>query len=66
MRQGNSLVWILYVLAQHPEWQARLREEIREAEGATNTTAVDYDRLPFLNAIIKVSHALEIAHPSPC
>ncbi len=23
--QGNSMVWILYVLSQHPEWQARLR-----------------------------------------
>ncbi|KJA23711.1 hypothetical protein HYPSUDRAFT_163027 [Hypholoma sublateritium FD-334 SS-4] len=50
---GNSMVWILYVLSQHPEWQARLREEIREADHAASDAGVDYDRLPFLNAIIK-------------
>lgn len=65
-RQGSSLVWILYVLSQHPEWQARLREEIREADRAASNAGVDYDRLPFLNAIIKVSHDFELARTSLC
>lgn len=55
MRQANSMVWILYVLAQHPEWQAKLRQEIKDADQGVNGTQIDYDRLPFLNAVIKVS-----------
>ncbi|KJA23712.1 hypothetical protein HYPSUDRAFT_39547 [Hypholoma sublateritium FD-334 SS-4] len=53
---ANSIVWILYVLSQHREWQDRLRREVKEADNAANTSGVDsieYDRLPFLNAIIK-------------
>lgn len=56
--QANSIVWVLYVLSQHPEWQDRLRREVKDADIAANNTGVvdsiEYERLPFLNAIIKV------------
>ena len=66
--QANSIVWILYVLSQQPEWQDRLRCEIKEADIAANIAGVDsidYDRLPFLNAIIKVrTQSLKISYMS--
>lgn len=56
--QANSIVWVLYVLSQHPEWQDRLRREVKDADIAANNTGVvdsiEYERLPFLNAILKV------------
>ncbi|KAF9470834.1 cytochrome P450 [Pholiota conissans] len=49
---ANSLVWVLYVLSRNKKWQDTLRQEIDNAY-AENNGKLDYDRLPFLNAIIK-------------
>ncbi|KAI0260715.1 cytochrome P450 [Gloeopeniophorella convolvens] len=51
----NTLSWILFELATHPDEQRRLREEIRSATAAENHagTPIDLDALPLLNAVIK-------------
>ncbi len=41
--------WLLYELAAHPEHQSIIREEVKHSYHD------DYDSLPFLNAVIKVS-----------
>jgi cytochrome P450 len=51
----TSLGWILYELATHPDEQRQLREEIYNARGADDTGTVNFDALPFLNAVIKVN-----------
>ena len=63
---ANSISWTLLELSRHPEMQNRLREEIfakkRElaAKGDTtgNFVAEDFDTLPYLNAVLKVSSEL--------
>ncbi|KAI0002552.1 cytochrome P450 [Russula compacta] len=68
----TSLGWILFELAIHPDEQCRLRNEIYDARTAghvDNTGTVNYDALPFLNAVIKetvrfdtvVSHLFRVA-----
>lgn len=48
-------------LARRPEMQTRLRHEIRakareiHARGDVEFTAADYDSIPYLNAVLKVS-----------
>jgi cytochrome P450 len=57
----TSLGWILFELATHPSEQHRLREEIRSVQAADcidGAGAVDFDALPFLNAVIKVGSTL--------
>jgi len=54
-----TIAWGLYELAQHPEVQARLREEIIEtrknikARGETEFTANDFDTMPYTIAVMK-------------
>ncbi|PPQ96663.1 hypothetical protein CVT26_010288 [Gymnopilus dilepis] len=51
---ANALVWALYVLAKNPEWQEQLRAEASEVRSTTKGRNLDfYDRLSFLNALIK-------------
>jgi cytochrome P450 len=60
---ANSISWTLLELSRHPEMQSRLREEIRAKKrdmvSKGNTTgafaAEDFDELPYLNAVLKVS-----------
>jgi cytochrome P450 len=54
----TSLGWILFELATHPDEQRQLRDEIysvRAAADVDDTGTVNFDALPFLNAVIKVS-----------
>nr|XP_031861425.1 uncharacterized protein CI109_003029 [Kwoniella shandongensis]KAA5528497.1 hypothetical protein CI109_003029 [Kwoniella shandongensis] len=59
---STALTWILYMLAQHPEFQVRLREEVK---------AVDDDRpsletlssLPLMDAVIR--ETLRLCAPAP-
>ncbi len=44
-----TMSWLLYELAAHPEHQSIIREEVKHSYHD------DYDSLPFLNAVIKVS-----------
>ncbi|KAK7463547.1 hypothetical protein VKT23_006895 [Stygiomarasmius scandens] len=57
---GHTAVWLLYALAQHPEQQRRILEEIQEvrkrkvdAREDKQFTPHDYDSMPFFNAVIK-------------
>jgi Cytochrome P450 len=52
------LGWILFELATHPDEQRRLRDEIYSVQAADDlddTATVNFDELPFLNAVIKVN-----------
>ncbi|KAG6990200.1 Cytochrome P450 monooxygenase FUM15 [Fusarium oxysporum f. sp. conglutinans] len=55
---ASSLTWACYLLTKHPEIQAKLREEIREAlpEDLNNDRAIDLagilEQLPYLNGIM--------------
>ncbi|KAJ0129436.1 putative RNA-directed DNA polymerase from transposon X-element [Fusarium oxysporum f. sp. albedinis] len=55
---ASSLTWACYLLTKHPEIQAKLGEEIREAlpEDLNNDRAVDLagilEQLPYLNGIM--------------
>jgi cytochrome P450 len=54
----TSLGWILFELATHPDEQRRLRDEIYSVQAADHfddTATVNFDELPFLNAVIKVN-----------
>ncbi|KAF5319614.1 hypothetical protein D9619_008560 [Psilocybe cf. subviscida] len=51
---ANTLIWALYELSCNPGWQIRLRDEVKMAqEGSKELTLELYDRIPFLNALIK-------------
>jgi len=52
----TSLSWILFELATHPDEQSRLRDEVYSVQTAgyfNDTATVNFDELPFLNAVIK-------------
>lgn len=57
---ATTLTWIMYELANHPEDQARVREEIRAkrlkiaANGQLDFTSTDLESFTFTNAVIKV------------
>ncbi|KAL8824166.1 MAG: hypothetical protein Q9191_005249 [Dirinaria sp. TL-2023a] len=53
---ATAMLWAVYLLCRHPEYQTRLREEIRNClpsiDDAESTVTSDLlDRLPFLNAV---------------
>ncbi|KAF9473254.1 cytochrome P450 [Pholiota conissans] len=50
---ANSLVWVLYTLARNKDWQDKLRKELETAYAEHGGSGIEYDRLPFLNAVIK-------------
>lgn len=55
-----TLVWTLYELAKHPEYQNKVREEISETRarvverGDSEITISDLDSMHYLPAIMKV------------
>ena len=60
---SNTLTWLFYELAQHPQFQARIRTEIRAARaivierGDRAFSLEDLDGMKVTLATIKVSHA---------
>lgn len=60
---ASSLTWLLYELANHPEDQMLIREEINAARvklrerGDEDFTNADLEAMVFTNAAIKVCHA---------
>ncbi|KAF8965721.1 cytochrome P450 [Flammula alnicola] len=50
---ANTLVWVSYVLAKNPKWQEIIRQEVNAKLASHPGMPLDYDRLPFLNAVIK-------------
>jgi len=54
---SNATSFMLWELAKHQDVQARLRREIgsvRAANGGAQLTADDLDRMPYLQAVVKV------------
>ncbi|KAL2018936.1 hypothetical protein VTK56DRAFT_10230 [Thermocarpiscus australiensis] len=65
---GAALTWATYLLAKHPEVQARLRAEIREhlppiSDPGSMVSSQDIERLPYLNAVC--SEVLRCYSPVP-
>ncbi|MES2697350.1 MAG: cytochrome P450 [Verrucomicrobiota bacterium] len=48
---SSGLSWAVYYLAAHPEYQARLREEVRQVVGDRPPTWEDLEHLPFTEAV---------------
>ena len=53
---ATAMIWAIYALCQNPEYQVRLREEIRAhlpstKDKSATVTAESLDRLPFLHAV---------------
>jgi cytochrome P450 len=55
---ANALSWTWYLLAQHPEIEARLYEELREILGGKVPAASDVARLPYTEMVVKESMRL--------
>ncbi len=53
-----TLSWSWFLLAQNPEAEARLVEEVQSVLGSRPVTADDYPRLPFTEAVILESMRL--------
>ncbi len=49
---GHALSWTLGLLADHPEEQKRLVEEVASVLGGEPPCSADVDRLPYLRAVI--------------
>ena len=52
---ANTLSWTLYLLAQHPDVEARLLRELTNVIGERLPTAADYGRLPYMQQVLKES-----------
>ncbi|WP_406699572.1 cytochrome P450 [Singulisphaera sp. Ch08] len=52
---ANTLTWAWYLLAQHPESEARLHEELDQVLGDRAPTLADLPRLPFAEHVITES-----------
>jgi cytochrome P450 len=50
---ANALSWTWYLLAQHPEMEARLFREITEVLGGKAPTAAHVSRLPYTEMVVK-------------
>jgi cytochrome P450 len=50
---ANALTWALYLLAQHPDAEARLIDEVRGVLGARAATAADLAQMPYTEQVIK-------------
>lgn len=50
---ANALTWTWYLLAQHPEWAARVRQEVQEVLGGRPPTFVELSRLRYTTWVIQ-------------
>ena len=60
---ANALTWTWYLLAQHPEIEARLHEEIDRVLGTRPPTLADLRQLPYAEMVIK--EAMRLYPPIP-
>jgi cytochrome P450 len=60
---SRALTWTLYLLARAPEWQDRLRAEIRTAAGDAPLTAEHLQALPLTQQVLK--EAMRLYPPAP-
>ena len=66
---SNTITWMLYELAKHPEYQTLIRQEIREtrmalvSRGDSNFSLDDIDNMRYMMAAIKVGlHKSSLSH----
>jgi cytochrome P450 len=59
---ANALGWCWHLLAQHPEAEARLHDELRAVLGGRPPSAADYPRLPFTRAVL--AEAMRVRPPA--
>jgi cytochrome P450 len=50
-----GLTWVCYLLAKHPDWQARLGEEVETVLGERAATFEDLPRLRYMQMVVKES-----------
>src|SRR5690606_20579074 len=55
---ANALVWTLYLLAKHPQWQERLAETVRSALGSRDATVEDLGSLELARQVLSESMRL--------
>ncbi|QDP95460.1 cytochrome P450 [Microlunatus elymi] len=48
-----TLSCVVLLLAQHPDWQARLQAEVDDVLAGRTPTAADLDRLPWLGRVVR-------------
>ena len=60
-----TLCYIVHELSQHPDVQAKLREELRTLHPHITPAAKDLDALPYLEAVLQESLRLHAAIPGP-
>lgn len=60
---SNTLAWAFWLLASHPEVEARVRRELREVLGGRPPTAADLERLVVTEAVVKETLRLYPAAP---
>jgi cytochrome P450 len=58
---ASALSWALYEISRNPKIQDRMRTEIHEMEAAararghTSIQAIEYESMPYITAVIKVT-----------
>jgi cytochrome P450 len=60
---AKALTWALYLLARAPEWQQRLRQEVRSVAGDGPVGAGHLDRLTVTKALLE--EAMRLYPPAP-
>jgi cytochrome P450 len=60
---SQALTWTLYLLALFPEWQERLREEVRRVNPNGDIGADDIGKLQLLDAVFQ--EAIRLYSPAP-
>jgi cytochrome P450 len=60
---AKALTWALYLLARAPEWQERIRGEVRAVTSDRPIEAGHLDRLPVTRAVLK--EAMRLYPPAP-
>lgn len=50
---AKALTWTLYLLARAPEWQQRIREEVRQVVGNDAVRSEHLERLPVTRQVVK-------------
>lgn len=59
---GNTLSYLFYELSNHPQWQARLREELKDVPQSQKYSAIA--ELPILEAVVQEILRLRPAAPA--
>jgi cytochrome P450 len=60
---AKALTWTLYLIARAPEWQHRIRREVREVAGDAPVGAEHIERLPLTRAVLEES--MRLYPPAP-